>query len=113
MHNLFGANAVALKTTSRDELAAFLGQAVPAKQPLVAATGDATIQALESANKVPAGSDQWYVESHAYTVVAYDPSTRTVTLRNPWGHHPDPDGTFTLPLAAFTESFEVIHTIAN
>jgi len=36
-----------------------------------------------------------------------------VTLRNPWGNHPDPDGTFTISLAAFADSFEVIETVAN
>ena len=113
MHNLFGAKAAELDTKSREDVAAFLTQAVPSKQPIVAATGGATVEALEGDKKVPAGSDQWYVERHAYTVIGYDPQSQTVTLRNPWGHHPEPDGTFTLPLAAFTESFEVIQTIAN
>jgi len=113
MHNLFGAKAAALETKSREDVAAFLSQAVPSKLPIVAATGGAEIQALEADKKVPPGSDQWYVEKHAYTVIGYDPQAQTVTLRNPWGHHPEPDGTFTLPLAAFTDSFEVIQTIAN
>jgi Calpain family cysteine protease len=53
---------------------------------------------------------------HAYTVVAYDPSSRTVTVRNPWGHNElanensqprdgKNDGVFTLSLSEFDDNF--------
>jgi hypothetical protein len=48
----------------------------------------------------------WWVESHAYTVLDYDEAAQTVTLRNPWAAKPDPDGVFTLPLAVFLDSYE-------
>jgi len=51
------------------------------------------------------GYDDWFVPLHAYTVLAYDPEARVVTLRNPWGRHPDPDGQFTIPLDTFHTAF--------
>ena len=54
-----------------------------------------------------AGKD-WYVESHAYTVLSFDPDQKTVTLRNPWGDHPDPEGVFTIPLDTFVSAYERI-----
>lgn len=53
---------------------------------------------------------------HAYTVTDYDPTTRTVTLRNPWGHgertdangnviHGPNDGVFTLTLEEFDDIY--------
>ena len=47
----------------------------------------------------------WWVESHAYTVLDYDETAQAVTLRNPWAAKPDPDGVFT-PLADFLDSYE-------
>jgi len=55
---------------------------------------------FESQNK------DWWVSSHAYSVLDYDEAAATVTLRNPWGARPSPDGVFTIPLAVFLESFE-------
>jgi len=46
------------------------------------------------------------VPNHAYTLLDYDEATHIVSLRNPWGDHPDPDGVFTLPLAAFLRAYE-------
>jgi len=48
----------------------------------------------------------WWVPSHAYSVLDYDDNSQTVTLRNPWARHPEPDGSFTLPLASFLEAYE-------
>ena len=113
MLNLFGVKPGAMETKSREDVAAFLSQAMPSKQPVVAATGGASLQSLQAQSKTMQDADKWYVEKHAYTVTGYDPQAQTVTLRNPWGDHPDPDGTFTIPLATFAESFEVIQTVAN
>jgi len=52
-----------------------------------------------------AGSN-WFVAPHAYTVLDYDPSNQMVTLRNPWGHHPDPNGNFSIPLNTFAAAYE-------
>jgi hypothetical protein len=48
----------------------------------------------------------WWVASHAYTVMSYDETAQAVTLRNPWGAHPGPDGTFTLPLSVYLDGYE-------
>ena len=48
----------------------------------------------------------WWVPGHAYTVMGFDEAAQTVTLRNPWGTKPDPDGVFTLPLATFLDAYE-------
>lgn len=49
---------------------------------------------------------EWWVSGHAYAVMDYDPSTQTVRLHNPWGHHPDPKGDFSLPLSTFLAGYE-------
>jgi len=56
----------------------------------------------------PAGvkPPDWWVASHAYTVLDYDQSKGLVTLRNPWGGRPAPDGVFTLPLVAFLQAYQ-------
>jgi hypothetical protein len=51
-------------------------------------------------------SANWWVASHCYTVMGYDETAQTVTLRNPWAGHPGPDGVFTLPLSVYIESYE-------
>ena len=48
----------------------------------------------------------WWVPAHAYTVMSFDEDAQTVTLRNPWGAKPDPNGVFTLPLATFLDAYE-------
>src|ERR1039458_196055 len=48
----------------------------------------------------------WWVASHCYTLMSYDEAAQTVTLRNPWGGHPGPDGTFTLPLSVYLNGYE-------
>lgn len=68
---------------------------------LVASTVDASPDA-----KVAIAN--WWVPSHAYTVMAYNESSGMVTLRNPWGTQPGPDGIFSLPFEVFEESFDYI-----
>jgi hypothetical protein len=48
----------------------------------------------------------WWVPDHAYTLVDYDAAASTVTLRNPWGNHPTPDGMFTISQQDFLTGFE-------
>ena len=55
----------------------------------------------------PADSHNWWIGEHAYTVLGFDDATQTVTLRNPWGEHPDPDGVFRLPFAVFLQDFNI------
>lgn len=49
---------------------------------------------------------EWFVASHSYSVLGFDEATQIVSLRNPWGTRPGPDGAFTLPLATFVQTFE-------
>jgi hypothetical protein len=51
-------------------------------------------------------SANWWVASHCYTVMSYDEAAQTVTLRNPWGGHPGPDGIFTLPISVYLDGYE-------
>jgi hypothetical protein len=51
-------------------------------------------------------SPDWYVPTHAYTLLDYDESSRTILLRNPWGARPGPDGVFKLPLNVFLQAYE-------
>ncbi|MFZ1087586.1 MAG: hypothetical protein WAN35_21710 [Terracidiphilus sp.] len=51
-------------------------------------------------------SATWWVAGHCYTVLNFDEEAQTITLRNPWGAKPDPDGVFTIPLATFFDAFE-------
>jgi hypothetical protein len=48
----------------------------------------------------------WFVPGHCYTVMDYDETSQTVSLRNPWSSHPDPDGEFTLKLPVLAQGFE-------
>lgn len=50
----------------------------------------------------------WWVMSHAYTVLGYDPTSDTVELRNPWGRQPEPTGEFRLPMNDFLAGFSQI-----
>ena len=59
---------------------------------------------------LPSESESWYVNAHCYTVLNYDSGGATVTIRNPWARHPDPDGIFSLPLATFVPAYAGIVT---
>ncbi len=47
----------------------------------------------------------WWVGSHAYTMLRFDPVHQMITLRNPWGRHPEPDGIQALSLHDFSSAF--------
>jgi len=61
-----------------------------------------------SINRENVVGTNWFVASHAYTVMNYDENAGVVTLRNPWGTRPGPDGIFSLPFGEFEESFDYI-----
>lgn len=56
--------------------------------------------------EAPPGDMNWWVPSHAYTVLDYDEANDIVTLRNPWGDHPGQDGIFQLHTADFVRNYE-------
>lgn len=112
MQTLLAKEPLGAKIKSVSQVAELLGQVSPSKQPVVAGTSPLSLKDLQTQKPDVSNPDKWYVEGHAYTVLAYDLQAQTVTLRNPWGDHPDPDGTFTIPLTSFANSFEVIQTTA-
>lgn len=85
-----------------------LESAMRDKRPVAASTPMNSMKKKNSVNGIVSG--------HVYSVMDYNPQTRTVTLRNPWGggepQNQDgtpkdgrDDGTFTLTLEEFTRSF--------
>ena len=99
----------------RSVMEAFLGHAQAA--PVTAATLTTQLLALHAGGTaMVAGSrpvvaffqghpPDWYIPAHAYTILDYDAANRTITLRNPWGTRPNPDGVFQLPLATFQRMY--------
>lgn len=81
-----------------------IGQAVQDRRPIVACTRKGEASALS----LPAGSDDWYVPAHCYTVLGYDQSSQRIGMRNPWGHKPAPDGVFGIPVGTFAQAFQEI-----
>lgn len=47
----------------------------------------------------------WWVGSHAYSMLAFDPVHQMITLRNPWGRHPEPNGVEAMSLHDFSAAF--------
>ena len=90
----------------RDGAKAFaaISNAMGRHQAVVVWTGDPPAQVVLSKWRSRFGSqiDDWYEDSHAYTVLSVNPAAGTVRLRNPWARHPDPDGEFTLRLDSFS-----------
>jgi hypothetical protein len=66
----------------------------------------ATLTPVSADAAVAPKPPDWWVPSHAYTVLDYDDGKGLVTLRNPWGAKPAPDGVFTLPLVTFLQSYQ-------
>jgi hypothetical protein len=66
----------------------------------------------------PAGTEPvgkaegWWVATHAYTVLDFDETAQTVSLRNPWGARPAPDGVFIIPLSTFLATYDSYSTSA-
>jgi len=96
---------------SEAQTAAVLGEAVKNGMPIVACTGGSRFyQEVTKGQSLPAGTDQWYVNAHCYTVLNFDAGSRTVEIRNPWARHPDPNGIFSLPLDTFLPAYAGIVT---
>ncbi len=64
-----------------------------------------TLEAAPTGGEEAIGMN-WWVPAHSYSVLDYDEAAETISLRNPWGARPDPDGDFKLPLSLFRKSFE-------
>jgi hypothetical protein len=112
MGALLGGETQTAATSSESQVPSLLSQSFQSARPVVAATPNVDLATLQSQKPLPESAQDWYVGSHAYTVMGYDSNAGTVTLRNPWGHHPDPDGRFTIPLSAFLNAFAEVETTA-
>lgn len=94
------------RNQSENQAAGALDRALGARRPVVACTGGSQyFDQLAAGKALAPGTDGWYVNSHCYTVLAFDAEGRNVRLRNPWARHPDPDGIFSLPLSVFIPAF--------
>jgi len=100
-----------VKNESTDQAGEALEQALHARLPVVACSGGSQyFQQLAEGRALPADTENWYVNAHCYTVLAYDGNSQTVTLRNPWARFPEPDGVFTLPIKTFVPAFRGVIT---
>jgi hypothetical protein len=101
-----GGSAELTENESENAAAALLGRDASAHRPMVACTGGSRYSKLHSQHQpLPANTAAWYVESHCYTVLGYGTEDRIVTLRNPWGDQPYPDGILKLPIASFVPAY--------
>lgn len=107
----FAGSSVDLINESEDQAATSLEQVFKNKLPAAACSGGSRFYELLAAGQtIPADTQGWYVNAHCYTVLGFDSTAHTVTLRNPWARHPDPDGIFKLPLQQFVPAFRGIVT---
>jgi len=91
---------------SESQTSAALAEAVKGGMPIVACTGGSHYyREVAQGHSLPADTDSWYVNAHCYTVLGYDSTTATLSIRNPWARHPDPNGIFYLPLQGFIPAF--------
>ena len=66
---------------------------------------EAMVAGTQSSGNSSAGGADWFVASHAYTLLDYEEGSRMILLRNPWAMKPGPDGVFKLPLRTFQQNF--------
>ncbi len=108
MFAFIGRKVAGVRTQAGTQALGVMAAAVQAGQPVVAGTRGESVQQLMADPGLPGDAKDWYVERHAYTVLDMNAGQGTVTLRNPWGEHPNPGGIFTIPLATFLQAFEQI-----
>lgn len=107
---------VSLENTSKDEMHNILKKSMEDDRPVTCEIDDPEDDETESKKEEnPAGLPT----GHSYTVTGYDPETRMVTVRNPWGRgEPEDadgnakdgkdDGTFTMTLDEFYRNFHSV-----
>lgn len=117
-----GGGVIGIGATSIENVGRDLEEAM--KNGLVVTAGiDPTMVAkIEGAN--PFRDPDPLVDQHQYSVIGYDPVTKTVKVRNPWGHMGGPleqagatvdgithvgDGVLTMSLETFYKNFNDVH----
>lgn len=107
-----GENVLAVPNQDENQTARALTIATQDHRPVVACTaGSQYYKLMASGQTLPSEIQSWYVNAHCYTVLGYDADARVVTVRNPWGEHPDPDGVLRLPLQSFMPAYRGIATL--
>ncbi|HEY6253740.1 MAG TPA: C2 family cysteine protease, partial [Candidatus Angelobacter sp.] len=104
----FAGKASGTNVKAGPALVSALSRAEKSHLAITASTRDSVAPKLLEAFNSQTGGKDWYVASHAYTILNFDSIQKTVTLRNPWGNHPDPEGIFTIPLDTFVSAYERI-----
>ena len=92
--------------TDASSLRATLTKAQAQSLPAVASTKDSLDTAVLGRIHAAGGPVGWWIPAHAYTVLEYSEAQDTVTLRNPWGNFPGPDGVFTLSISDFMATYQ-------
>jgi len=101
-----GGSAELTENDAENAAATLLSRDASAHRPMAACTGGSRYSKLHSQHQpLPADTAAWYVESHCYTVLGYQAESGMVTLRNPWGDQPYPDGVLKLPIASFVSAY--------
>jgi hypothetical protein len=113
MAAFLGGKPVVLSSKEPDKVAQLLQAVISEGAPVVAGTSPKDLEQLQASVPLPPSAKDWYVPGHAYTVLDVNASTRQVTLRNPWGRKPDPDGIFTIPIETFLEVYPMVATIID
>lgn len=107
----FDAPARDLPIHSREDARNYLRRVQQSATPAVATSGSTLDHAILARIRSREGGPDWWVPTHAYTVLSYDAGSDQVTLRNPWGTHPDPNGVFTVSLADFVAAYQSIDLV--
>ncbi|MBI4165605.1 MAG: hypothetical protein HY508_07730 [Acidobacteria bacterium] len=111
MAAFLGGKPVVLSSKEPDKVVEVLRAVIGEGLPVVAGTSPNALENLKTSTPLPANAKDWYVPGHAYTVLDVNAAARQVTLRNPWGHKPDPDGVFSIPIETFLEVYPMVATI--
>jgi len=111
---VFAGSKSLTENESDREAASVLSRRTRTHAPMVACTGGSRYHEMRAQHQpLPASAGPWYIDSHCYTVMGYDAGGQAVTLRNPWGDQPYPDGILRLPLSSFVPGFVGVVTTAR
>lgn len=113
MASFLGGKPVVLSSKDPAQVAEALDGVIKEGLPVVAGTSPTEFENLKTSAPLPANAKDWYVPGHAYTVLDVNAATRQVTLRNPWGRQPDPDGVFSIPIETFLDVYPMVATIVS
>lgn len=111
---VFAGSKTLVENQSDGAASSALSQGTRARAPMVACTGGSRYHEMRARHQpLPASAGPWFIDSHCYTVMGYDAGGQKVTLRNPWGDQPYPDGVLRLPLSSFVPGFVGVVTTAQ